>query len=148
MYFPFLLLIFTCIIILFLLLVRKFSGDVAKISKSVASHLPLSASYAALVWARLTFATPDTCKRQLLWFIYQYCWVIVGYLLVDEEVVCLSLIVRVIIVSIGEVILQLLNQLSIYYSVGSTKHCDYEVFTFFNFDRCLLIWICWVCYSR
>ena len=48
-YFHFLLLIFTCIISLFLLLVWTFSDDVADIATEIALHLPLSASSAVLV---------------------------------------------------------------------------------------------------
>ena len=53
-----------------------------------------------------------------------------GGLVVYEEVLFLRSIGRVVFATLGEVILQLLHQLSVSSEVGSAQHCHSEVFIF------------------
>ena len=148
MSFPFLLLIFTFIIAFFLLLVCTLSGDVENLAMAVSSHRTLYVSSTTLVWVRLNFTTSEVDERHLLWVVYQSCWGVVGGLLVHEEVLCIRGIFRVIVVALGEVILQLLHHIYVSSSVVPAKYCDFKVFPFCSFGRCLLTWVWLVRYSR
>ena len=100
--------------------------------------LPLYISSSALLWVRLPFTNADVLQMFL-----GYC----GRTVVNEEVVCIIHIGRVIVIDLGEIVLQLLHHISVSSLVVSAKHRNSEVFPFCGFVCCLLIWVFRVCYS-
>ena len=145
MYLSFLTFIFTFIVTFILFLGLTFSGGVNKLATAVALHLHFIAASVILVWIILTFATSDIGKQHLFWVVYQSCCRLgVGGVVFYEDFFCLRCIDRLVVVTLGEFVLQLLHHIYSYSLVGSTQQHHTKVFYFCGFISCLLLWICQV----